>query len=334
MAASDKVGDQGRRDPADAWFDCACGQRHWGSRGAAGLLVWRGDRVLLQLRGPRSHHGGSWGLPGGARQTGEPPLAAALREGREETGLNPAGLRPAWWSIADHGGWSYTTIAAEAAADPALIDPAPAEAGAAKAGGAGAPAGPAPGGDRLIGGQPNWETSALAWVARERVADRQLHPGLAAAWPALEPLIGRRLTVVVDAANVVGSRPDGWWRDRAGAAARLRDRLEAVVAAGLANIWSEQPNGWWPELVMVVEGQARGIGQGESVRVVAAPGEGDDEIAAQARRAAAAGGGPVTVVTADKGLIGRLGAGVGVMRPGELLGLLDRAEGPGQERGE
>ena len=31
--------------------------------------------------------------------------------------------------------------------------------------------------------------------------------------------------LVVDAANVVGSRPDGWWKDRAGAARRLHERL-------------------------------------------------------------------------------------------------------------
>jgi len=35
--------------------------------------------------------------------------------------------------------------------------------------------------------------------------------------------------VVVDAANVVGSRPDGWWRDRAGAARRLAGELVATL---------------------------------------------------------------------------------------------------------
>ena len=38
--------------------------------------------------------------------------------------------------------------------------------------------------------------------------------------------------MVVDAANVVGSRPDGWWRDRAGAAERLLGQIEAALASG------------------------------------------------------------------------------------------------------
>jgi ADP-ribose pyrophosphatase YjhB (NUDIX family) len=275
--ASDRARPTVGRDPADHWHECACGQRHWGPFGAAGLLVSRGDQVLLQLRSERSHHGGTWGLPGGARRQGEAALEAAAREGREEVGLDWDLLKPAWWVIADHGGWSYTTVGAEA---PVGADP--------------------------VAGPSNWETSALAWVGRDQVADRELHPGLAQAWPTLEPLIGRRATFVVDAANVVGSRPDGWWRDRAGAARRLRGQLEPLARRGLANIWSEAPNGWYPELVMVVEGQARGIGQGESVTVVEAPGEGDDEIVAQARRAAQAGLGPVLYASADKGLIARL----------------------------
>jgi len=34
--------------------------------------------------------------------------------------------------------------------------------------------------------------------------------------------------LIVDGANVVGSRPDGWWRDRAGAAHRLHDQLSTA----------------------------------------------------------------------------------------------------------
>jgi len=68
--------------------------------------------------------------------------------------------------------------------------------------------------------------------------------------------------LIVDGANVVGSVPDGWWRDRAGAAARLRDRLAAAVAAGTI------PAG--VEVVLVVEGAARGIDGSDGVRVVAA----------------------------------------------------------------
>ena len=60
--------------------------------------------------------------------------------------------------------------------------------------------------------------------------------------------------LIVDAANVVGSRPDGWWRDRAGAAARLRDSLAPVAAAGLP---PELPAP--VEVVLVVEGAARDV---------------------------------------------------------------------------
>ncbi|WP_433834042.1 hypothetical protein ACQP2E_24950 [Actinoplanes sp. CA-015351] len=100
--------------------------------------------------------------------------------------------------------------------------------------------------------------------------------------------------VVVDGANVVGSVPDGWWRDRAGAAVRLRDNLAAVPAAGLDGIPAPV------EVILVVEGQARDIPQAPGgVRVERAARSGDDKIidlvrAEQHRR--------VIVITADRGL--------------------------------
>lgn len=45
-----------------------------------------------------------------------------------------------------------------------------------------------------------------------------------------EPAAGDAL-VVVDGNNVVGARPDGWWRDRPAAARRLLDRLQAYARA-------------------------------------------------------------------------------------------------------
>ncbi|GAA2760984.1 hypothetical protein GCM10010103_00250 [Streptomyces paradoxus] len=107
--------------------------------------------------------------------------------------------------------------------------------------------------------------------------------------------------VVVDAANVVGSVPDGWWRDRKGAAERLRDRLavEGVPAVpGPA------------EIVLVVEGAARGVESVPGVRVSSAPGSGDDHIV---EVVASAGDRPVLVITADRELrrrVGELGADV------------------------
>jgi hypothetical protein len=96
--------------------------------------------------------------------------------------------------------------------------------------------------------------------------------------------------LVVDAANVMGSRPDGWWRDRAGAAARLRDRLEG------------RPE----EVVLVVEGNARGVDGIDGVEVVEAPREGDDTIVDVVRERGA--GRRTIVVTADRGLRGRVAA--------------------------
>ena len=114
--------------------------------------------------------------------------------------------------------------------------------------------------------------------------------------------------MVVDAANVVGSRPDGWWRDRPGAARRLHDRL-AASALG------------YDEVVLILEGQARRgqpAGLSGAVRTVHAPAEGDDTIVAEV---VARDG--VVVVTADRGLRARVeAAGAECRGPGWLLDLL------------
>jgi len=106
--------------------------------------------------------------------------------------------------------------------------------------------------------------------------------------------------VVVDAANVVGSVPDGWWRDRARATERLRDRLVPLAEHGLPAWPTDGP----PEVVLVVEGAARGVGGVPGVRVVAADGSGDDAIV---RLVADEGGGrSCLVVTADRELCRRV----------------------------
>lgn len=115
--------------------------------------------------------------------------------------------------------------------------------------------------------------------------------------------------LVVDGANVVGSRPDGWWRDRPGAARRLASSLAALGEAH-------------DEVVLVLEGAARsGVPEGTAgrVRTVHAPRDGDativDEVDQAVRRPAT-----VTVVTADRALIGRLRAvGADTVGPRWLL---------------
>jgi hypothetical protein len=115
-----------------------------------------------------------------------------------------------------------------------------------------------------------------------------------------------RPLVVVDAANVVGSVPDGWWRDRVGANERLRDALRGVADEGLSGDvpdWARRPP---VDLALVVEGAARSVSDAPGVRVVAAPGSGDDAIVDLVRREGA--GRPVLVVTADRQLRERVRA--------------------------
>ncbi|WP_129338116.1 NUDIX domain-containing protein [Cellulomonas endophytica] len=149
------------RRPGDGWVECRCGRRHWGLAGAAGLLLARRpapgapvSHVVLQHRVGWSDQGGTWGIPGGAREPDETPVAAALREAREEAGLDPAGVRVLGTHLLDHGDWSYTTVLAEEARtlEPAVTDP---------------------------------ESLAMAWVAVEDVAARPLLVAFGEAWPGL-----------------------------------------------------------------------------------------------------------------------------------------------------
>jgi hypothetical protein len=115
--------------------------------------------------------------------------------------------------------------------------------------------------------------------------------------------------LVVDAANVMGSRPDGWWRDRAAAAERLRDQLASAALP-------------FDEVFLVLEGAAkrsRAEDDPVGVRIVLAPAEGDDQIVATTRSQLDAGR-AVAVVTADRGLRSRVEAvGAEVVGPSWLL---------------
>ena len=126
------------------------------------------------------------------------------------------------------------------------------------------------------------------------------------------------VVLLVDTANVVGSRPDGWWRDRAGATSRLLGKLAALPGRELPT-----PGGpaVCEEVVAVVEGAARGVDAPDGVTLVRAGGSGDDALAATAARLAAEGR-RLLVVTADRGLRDRLPDGVPVTGPGWLHRLL------------
>ena len=151
-----------------------------------------------------------------------------------------------------------------------------------------------------------------------------------------------RVTVIVDGANVMGARADGWWRDRAAAMARLHGQLASLADRGLTRQPTEVsgvPQGsgvpgappvsgvlgapWYPEFVLVVEGKAKAgvpaLGETSRVRILAAPGSGDDAIA----DLAASLPGRRLVVTADRELRRRsMAAGAAVVGPRWLLDLL------------
>jgi 8-oxo-dGTP pyrophosphatase MutT (NUDIX family) len=139
----------------DAWVYGPDGRKFWGRFGAAGLLVHDAARgILLQHRALWSHHGGTWGLPGGARHDQESAVEAALREAAEEAGVPPEAVAVRFETVLDLGFWSYTTVVAEATApfDPVISDP---------------------------------ESLDLQWVPTDQVEALPLHPGFAEAWPAL-----------------------------------------------------------------------------------------------------------------------------------------------------
>lgn len=269
----------GPRDPGDAWVVAPTGERYWGRFGAAGLLAFDPERgVLLQHRVSWSHFGNTWALPGGARHEGESARDGALRESGEEAGVPADAVRARFESVLDLGIWSYSTLVADVTTpfEPVISDP---------------------------------ESVALAWVPVDDVASRPLHPAFAAAWPALREALPLRPAVVVDVANVMGSVPDGWWKDRAGAAERLLVRLAALAERGMdAEALGLSATRWFARVVAVLEGQARtAVPAADGVEVRRAPREGDDEIVEAARELVAAQA-PVIVVTSDRGLTARVEA--------------------------
>ncbi|WP_461186874.1 NUDIX domain-containing protein [Arthrobacter sp. Z4-13] len=144
----------GPRDPGDAWVEGEHG-RYWGRFGAAGVLAYDPAKgVLLQHRAIWSHNGGTWGLPGGALHEGEDAVVGALREAYEEAAVPPESVDVLFTSVLDLGYWSYTTVVVLVTEpfDPVISDP---------------------------------ESIELLWIPQADVEQQELHPGFAAAWPAL-----------------------------------------------------------------------------------------------------------------------------------------------------
>ncbi|MCV7378511.1 DNA mismatch repair protein MutT [Mycobacterium alsense] len=206
----------------DGWVVSDSGAHYWGRFGAAGLLL-RAPRpdgtpaVLLQHRAVWSHQGGTWGLPGGARDSHETPEQTAVREAHEEAGLLGELLTVRATVVTAEvfglGGahWTYTTVVADA---PELLDTV-----------------------------PNRESAEMRWVAETEVANLPLHPGFAASWrglrtaPELLPLAhgdARRhhlpRTVEVEAGEFVWCMPGNPLEaDQVAVSPRLSSLLQALT---------------------------------------------------------------------------------------------------------
>ena len=221
---------------------------------------------------------------------GESAIDGALREAQEEAGVVRDALSLRFTYTFDVGYWSYTTVCAEVTEpfEAMITDP---------------------------------ESVELRWVRPADIDHLPLHPGFGGAWPALRELLERPSSLVVDAANVVGSRPDGWWKDRAGAAERLIHNLGVIRAGGVPGDWFGLDDLWrvWPEVVVVTEGHAKAATTSSSDRlvVVRAERDGDTAIVDQVTARAVS---EVTVVTSDRELRARVQQhGARTIGPGTLL---------------
>jgi 8-oxo-dGTP diphosphatase len=294
----------------DGWARCGRGHIHWGRHGASGLLPFHRDTaedityVLLQQRAGWCNGGGTWGMFGGARGSREDEVAAALRETAEESSLRAEGVRVHGILTDDHGGWQFTSVVASAP-ERASVRPA------------------------------SLETSDTAWVSADEVEGMRLFEPFEASWPRLRTATFKPV-LVVDVANVMGARADGWWRDRVGAATRLHDQIVRLAGRGVSDIPPFEVS--YPEIVLVVEGvvareMATDSGQARprpgrrrgpvepDVRVVRAKGSGDDAIVEVVR--AAEPGAAYVVVTADRELRRRCEElGASLMGPRMLLNQL------------
>lgn len=114
---------------------------------------------------------------------------------------------------------------------------------------------------------------------------------------------------LVDGSNVVGTTPNGWWRDRPAAFARLAEEL-----AGFAEVTGDQ-------VIVVYDGNREPATGGPGVEVVAAR-SADDRMVALAT--ADADPASLTAVTSDRELARRLRrAGTTVVGAGWFRRLLD-----------
>lgn len=145
----------------NGWTRCDQGHRHWGVNGAAGVLIRRlsapGEcSVLMQHRAAWTSDGDTWGIPGGARDSHETPVQAALREAAEEAGIDPGAIEVVGDLVDDHGGWAYVTVITRAIRPLTIV--------------------------------ANAESAELRWVREDDVDALALHPGFARSWPSVRAI--------------------------------------------------------------------------------------------------------------------------------------------------
>jgi 8-oxo-dGTP diphosphatase len=154
------------RGDGDGWVVSDTGNPYWGRFGAAGLLLRAPlsdgtPAVLLQHRAPWSHQGGTWGLPGGARDSHESAEEAAVREAHEEAGVVSRFVSvraTVITAVASGTDWTYTTVVADAPEQLKTV--------------------------------ANFESAEMRWVSEGEVHELPLHPGFAASWRPLRTALG------------------------------------------------------------------------------------------------------------------------------------------------
>lgn len=119
-------------------------------------------RVLLQLRAAWTHGGGTWAIPGGALDSHEDPITAAVREAWEEVGIDVEAINVKDVYRDDHINWNYFTVIAHVSGD-------------------------------VIVSEGNYESEEIEWVALDAVDSYPLHPGMRGTWPHLRELVSATL---------------------------------------------------------------------------------------------------------------------------------------------
>lgn len=245
----------------NGWVVLPDGTRRWGRYGASGLLLHAADttgpgHVLLQHRAWWSHQGDTWGMPGGAIDSSESAVQAALREFGEEVEGDLGEIALNGVHRQDHEVWTYDTVLARSVERRTFV----------------------PG---------NSESADIRWVPVDEVADLRLLPAFGRIWPELREALTQRFEVIVDAPPADAPGPVAC-ADGAADTPRLRDTLAEIATEGVDA--AALPSGlrlvalhrWFPRIVLVTEGAeggAPGPPSDRGVEVVPAKGSAAGRIA-------------------------------------------------------